>query len=88
MYQRSSTYVMTTKNGFDVLFAGNACPHLRITVNSYIFSSGLYCENGPPTDIADRINASFPHFMGIELGQRSTARIAELDKFVKLDLRL
>ncbi|KAF8734332.1 hypothetical protein AX14_003424 [Amanita brunnescens Koide BX004] len=62
MYQRSSTYVMTVKNGLDVLF------------------SGVYCENGPPTDIADRIVASYPHFMGLGLGQRSAARIAELDK--------
>ncbi|KAK2462191.1 hypothetical protein APHAL10511_005779 [Amanita phalloides] len=61
MYQRSSTYVMTTKSGLGVLFAG------------------LYSEDGPPTDIADRLSASFPHFMSIGLGQRSTKRIAELD---------
>ena len=47
-------------------------------------SSDLYCENGPPTDIADRLNASFPFLMGMGLGQRSTARISELDRFVKL----
>jgi len=62
MYQRGSTYIMTTKNGWGVLFAG------------------LYSEGGPPTDIADRLSASFPHFMSIELGRRSADRIAELDK--------
>ena len=36
-----------------------------------------------PTDITDRLSTSFPHFMSIELGRRSTDRIAELDKFVK-----
>ena len=47
------------------------------------FSSGLYSENGPPTHLADRLSASFPHFMSMGLAQRSTARIAELDGFVK-----
>ncbi|KAF8629326.1 hypothetical protein AX15_003509 [Amanita polypyramis BW_CC] len=62
MYQRGPTYIMSTKNGWDVLF------------------TGLYSENAPPTDIADRLTASFPHFMGLGLAQRSAKRIAELDK--------
>ncbi len=82
MYQRSSTYIMTTKNGWDVLFAGwSSCasPFYLLT----FCPSGLYSEDGPPTDIADRLSASFPHLMSIELGRRSAERIAELDKFVK-----
>ena len=59
--------------------------HIYILLFSYLSATlGVYCENGPPTDIADRIVASYPHFMGLGLGQRSAARIAELDKFVKL----
>lgn len=40
----------------------------------------LYWEGGPPTDIADRFNASFPHLMGIELNRRMVQVIAEDDK--------
>ncbi|KAJ6628886.1 FAD/NAD-binding domain-containing protein [Mycena sp. CBHHK59/15] len=43
MFQRSSTYVMTVKNGWRVLM------------------DGVYSENAPPTDVADRLNASFPN---------------------------
>ena len=41
---------------------------------------GIYSENAIPVDIADRFNASFPHHMSIGMSQRSTAKIAELDK--------
>ncbi|KAF5371804.1 hypothetical protein D9758_003455 [Tetrapyrgos nigripes] len=63
MYQRDSTYVMTTKNGWDVLMGG------------------VYSEDGPPTHVADMLNASFPNaFMRNGLAQRQAAAIAELDK--------
>ncbi|CAA7270299.1 unnamed protein product [Cyclocybe aegerita] len=62
MFQRGSTYVMSTKNGWDILF------------------KGLYSEDGPPVDLADRIVASFPHHMGVGLNQRSARHIANLDK--------
>ncbi|KAF9078745.1 hypothetical protein BDP27DRAFT_1206778 [Rhodocollybia butyracea] len=62
MYQRSSTYIMTTKAGWDILFAN------------------LYAE-GVPTDIADRVNASFPlGFMLHGFAERATSAIAERDK--------
>ncbi|PFH45534.1 hypothetical protein AMATHDRAFT_71621 [Amanita thiersii Skay4041] len=64
MFQRGSTYVMSTKNGWDVLFRG------------------LYCEGGPPADIADRVNASYPHLMSMEIAQRNVKEIAKLDKDV------
>lgn len=62
MYQRSPTYIMSTEQGWKVLF------------------KGLYAEDGPPPDIGDRLNASFPHHMGIGMGQRATSLVAELDK--------
>ncbi|KAG7099769.1 hypothetical protein E1B28_001581 [Marasmius oreades] len=63
MYQRSSTYIMSTKNGWKVLF------------------EDLYTENAPPTDLADRLNASFPNeFLHSGLAQRQVKAIAELDK--------
>ncbi|PFH47514.1 hypothetical protein AMATHDRAFT_67595 [Amanita thiersii Skay4041] len=68
MYQRSSTYVMSTKNGLGVLF------------------KNLFCEGGPPTEIADRMSASFPYFMNMGLAQRSAKLIADLDKEILDDL--
>ncbi|KAF5378871.1 hypothetical protein D9615_006928 [Tricholomella constricta] len=69
MVQRSSTYIMSIKNGWKVLM------------------EGVYSEGGPPSDIADRLNASFPHHMGVGLAQRTTKVIAELDKDVLDGLR-
>ena len=43
---------------------------------------GLYREDGPPVDLADRISASFPnHFLRL-LHQRVTKDIADIDKYV------
>jgi len=68
MFQRSSTYVMSSKEGMPRLMGG------------------LYSEGGPPTDIADLINASFPiNFMRI-MNKRLTAGIAEADKKLLDDL--
>ncbi|KIM52907.1 hypothetical protein SCLCIDRAFT_140112 [Scleroderma citrinum Foug A] len=47
----------------------------------------LYKEDGPPTDLADRINASFPnHFLRL-LHQHVTQDIAEADKDILDGLR-
>ncbi|KAF8196444.1 hypothetical protein BJ912DRAFT_955187 [Pholiota molesta] len=62
MFQRGSTYIMSTKNGWEVLF------------------KGAYWEGAPPVEDVDRFNASFPHFMAIELNRRRVAHVAELDK--------
>ncbi|KAG6870566.1 hypothetical protein C0992_012997, partial [Termitomyces sp. T32_za158] len=40
----------------------------------------IYSEGGLPTDIADRLIASFPHYFNVGMAQRSTKAIAELDK--------
>ncbi|KAI6046376.1 FAD/NAD(P)-binding domain-containing protein, partial [Pisolithus marmoratus] len=68
MVQRSSTYVMSAKEGMP-----------RLT--------GLYCENGPPTDIADRINASFPNFLLKLVHQRVAKDLAEADRGILDGLR-
>ncbi|KAF9448282.1 FAD/NAD(P)-binding domain-containing protein [Macrolepiota fuliginosa MF-IS2] len=69
MVQRGPTYIMSCKNGWDVLF------------------KGLYSEDAPPADIADRLNASFPHFMAVGIQQRKVKEIAELDKELLNGLR-
>jgi len=52
-----------------------------VKCNTTSNASGLYEENGPPTDIADRLSASFPHWMAVELNRRKTQTIFELDKY-------
>ena len=40
----------------------------------------FYAEDAPPTDIADRLLSSFPHFMSVGISQRSTQAAVEYDK--------
>ncbi|KAG6899119.1 hypothetical protein C0993_000645 [Termitomyces sp. T159_Od127] len=49
---------------------------LKQSINAHC----IYSENGLPTDIADRVTASFPYHFNFALAQRSTKAIAELDK--------
>ncbi|KAI6029336.1 FAD/NAD(P)-binding domain-containing protein [Pisolithus microcarpus] len=69
MVQRSSTYIMSAKNGLPILLGP------------------MYSENGPPTDIADRINLSFPNAIVKLLHQRVAKVIAEADKDILDGLR-
>lgn len=45
-----------------------------------VIMKGIYWEDGPSPDYADRLNASFPHHMATELNQMRTKVIAEMDK--------
>lgn len=45
-----------------------------------IIITGAYWEGAPPVEDVDRFNASFPHYMAIELNRRRVAYVAELDK--------
>ncbi|TFK20744.1 monooxygenase [Coprinopsis marcescibilis] len=62
MYQRSSTYIMSTENGWKVLM------------------EGVYSENAPPVEVADKLNSSFPHLAAIPLNQMKVGHLAQLDK--------
>lgn len=71
---------MSTKNGWKVLMGGE-----NTTIDAFAFRmnddrSGVYSEDAPPTDLADRFNASFPNNMSIGLAQRQVEIIAEMDK--------
>jgi hypothetical protein len=72
MFQRSSTYIMSYKNGLSVALAGVSSPRLFIISTNQPLQAGLYSEYGPPADIADRLLASYPHYMSIGMGQRTT----------------
>ncbi|KAL8284307.1 hypothetical protein RQP46_005056 [Phenoliferia psychrophenolica] len=62
MLQRSSTYVMTVKNGMPMMVGG------------------LFGENTPPTDLADRIGESNPKFVVKLMHQRIIPKLALADK--------
>ncbi|KAF9448562.1 FAD/NAD(P)-binding domain-containing protein [Macrolepiota fuliginosa MF-IS2] len=61
MFQRSSTYIMSTKRG------------LRLTLEDF------YSEDGPSTDIGDRLVASYPNLLNVGISYRLTKKIAEAD---------
>ncbi|KAF7310130.1 hypothetical protein MIND_00386400 [Mycena indigotica] len=47
----------------------------------------IYWEGGPPTDVADKLAASFPHLASIELNRRRTSALAGADKALLDGLR-
>lgn len=88
MFQRSSTYVLSTKYGVTTLFGRK--PSCFPTVHCFILIRNVpswrnleyYSENGPPVDVGDRLNASFPNYFAKLLHQRLVHVIAEKDKCV------
>jgi hypothetical protein len=67
-------------NSFFLLSNRITASYLPSDHSHSVTSIGIYSEHAIPVDIADRFNASFPHHMSIGISQRSTAKIAELDK--------
>ncbi|KAG6897057.1 hypothetical protein C0992_004376 [Termitomyces sp. T32_za158] len=66
--------------GKKVVVVGACTSAHDICADYYYHGVGIYSEGGLPTDIADRVTASFPHHFNVGLAQRSTKAIAELDK--------
>ncbi|KAG6876175.1 hypothetical protein C0993_005129 [Termitomyces sp. T159_Od127] len=65
----------------DVTMIQRSSTHVMSVMNGWkIIMEGIYSEGGLPTDIADRLIASFPHHFNVGIAQRSTKAIAELDK--------
>lgn len=81
MVQRGSTYVMSTKKGLPVMLGGMRF-HLRPKMSCAHDSTtlDLYVEGGPPTDLADKIAASFPFLSSTGSGYRANNIIADLDR--------
>ena len=70
---------MSTTKGLPMLLSGEVVRVLYFSAYQPNLS-GLYEENGPATDVADKINASFPNLMMAGLGYRGAKLIAEADK--------
>ncbi|KAG6839710.1 hypothetical protein C0991_012404 [Blastosporella zonata] len=69
------------EQGVDVTMYQRGPTYIMSTSNGWkVLMGGVYSEGGLPTEIADRLNASFPHHFNVGLAQRSTKAIAELDK--------
>ena len=74
---------MTTKYGVAAFQEGMPVNQALNTPCVLICEAGLYDANSPPTDVSDRIGASFPSLLVKELHKRLAPRIAELDKYVE-----
>ncbi|TFK70711.1 FAD/NAD(P)-binding domain-containing protein [Pluteus cervinus] len=69
------------RHGVDITMFQRSSTYIMTVQNGWkVLFGGLYSETAPPTHIGDRLNASFPHYMSIGLGQRQVKAIAELDK--------
>lgn len=105
MFQRSSTYVMSTKYGVTTLLGRKSPlpstpyreisiplsfpPSLRLLLICRLFvvltfccNTEFYAEDGPPVEVGDLLNASFPNYFAKLLHQRLVHIIAEKDKYV------
>ncbi|KAG5651879.1 hypothetical protein H0H81_007073 [Sphagnurus paluster] len=74
--------------GVDVTMVQRSSSYIMSTEKGWkVLMEGVYSEGGPPTDVADRLSASFPHHMSVGLSQRTAKVIAELDKDILDGLR-
>jgi hypothetical protein len=86
MVQRGPTYIMSTKEGMPRLLGGNAThfSYLKEHITELNIHTGVYWDDALPTDIADRINASFPSILLNLIHRRITKSIAEADRCICL----
>ncbi|KAJ7636281.1 hypothetical protein FB45DRAFT_1055746 [Roridomyces roridus] len=69
------------RHGVDITMFQRSSTHVFTVKKGWKHMVGdTYWEGGPPTDVADRITASYPHYMAIELSRRRAKLIAEDDK--------
>ena len=80
MFQRSSTYIMSTEKGWPTLFQSSSVWSPKHCCTYIHKPLATYWEGGPPVDVADRINASWPHHNAVGLHQRMAGHVAHLDK--------
>ncbi|KAG1751336.1 FAD/NAD(P)-binding domain-containing protein [Suillus paluster] len=68
------------KNGIDVTMVQRSPTYIMTSKEGMPRLMAMFWEDGPPTDIADRVGASYPNFLIKLLHQRLTKEIAEADK--------
>ena len=84
LWQRSKTYIMTTKEGMPRLMKSTflllEASVVYLTENEYCID--VYWEDGPPTEVADLIDNSMPVLYRKMVHKRIAKDIAEADKYV------
>ncbi|KAF8893477.1 hypothetical protein BD779DRAFT_1506493 [Infundibulicybe gibba] len=69
------------QHGIDVTMYQRDSTYIMSVKNGLgLLMGGVYDEDAPPSYVADRMVASFPHLKNVGLSQRLTRRIAEADK--------
>ncbi|TFK48079.1 FAD/NAD(P)-binding domain-containing protein [Heliocybe sulcata] len=68
------------EQGIDVTMVQRSPTYIMSTKEGIPRLLAIYSENGPPTDVADRINASYPNPLMKLMHQRLVKDIAEADK--------
>jgi hypothetical protein len=65
----------------DVTMYQRSSTHVVSTkVVTEVLLKGMYEEGGPPTELADLINASFPQLVMVQLGKRQVQAAKVVDK--------
>ncbi|KIJ68134.1 hypothetical protein HYDPIDRAFT_107789 [Hydnomerulius pinastri MD-312] len=67
-------------HGVDITMVQRSPTYIMSTKEGMPRLLALFWEGGPPTDVADRVNASFPNHLLKLVHQRVTKQIAEADK--------
>lgn len=80
MFQRSSTYIMSIANGWKYLMDGKTTGTSMKETPDLVEIVALYSEDAPPVDVADRLNASFPNSLVVDISRRQVQQIAAADK--------
>ena len=74
---------MSVTHGVKRVFGGSFINFYEIHMaTENLLELGLYYEGGPPPDVADRINASFPNYLQKPLHRRIVVDIANDDRSV------
>lgn len=82
---RSGSVDMSMTIRSDVTIFQRSPVYIMTSAAKNAMTAGVYHENGPPLEVADCLNASFPNlFMAGEFGRRMTAALAKMDKSVNL----
>lgn len=80
LFQRSETYIMSTKEGMPRVFGGMYPLHARFLVSVFNVVLDVFWEGAGPTEVGDRVHTSLPTFMLKEMHKRVTKDIAEADR--------
>lgn len=74
-------------SGIDITMIQRGETYIMSTKEGMPRQFGIYTEDGPPTDIADRLSASFPNKLLKLVNQRVTKDIAQVDAKLLYDLK-